>query len=193
MVTTAPMNKIALLCVVILTGFVSCKKEAVNNTVPKETGIYAYKVTALNGSTIDFSAFKGKKILVVNTASECQYTYQYEALETLFKKYNDRLVIVGFPSNDFGLQEPGTNEQIADFCKDNYGVTFPMAAKIAVNGNEIAPIYQWLTQKEQNGYENSTVEWNFQKYLIDENGKLVGVFASKVEPGSEELKSAIEK
>lgn len=193
MFTTAPMNRIALVCVAILTGFVSCKKDAVNNTVPEAIGIYTYKVTALDGGTIDFSAFKGKKILVVNTASECQYTYQYEALEALYKKYIDKLVIVGFPSNDFGLQEPGTNEEIADFCKDNYGVTFPMAAKIAVNENDIAPIYQWLTQKEHNGYESSTVEWNFQKYLIDENGKLVGVFASKTEPGSEELKSAIEK
>lgn len=189
------MNRYTLLLTALFLSFISCNKETEKNTTAKveETGIYAYKVAALKGDTIDFAAFKGKKILIVNTASECSYTYQYEGLEALYNKYKGKLVIVGFPSNDFGLQEPGTNEEIADFCKENYGVTFPMAAKIAVNGNEIAPIYKWLTQKEQNGYESSTIAWNFQKYLIDETGKLIGVFASKVEPNSTELTTAIEK
>lgn len=155
--------------------------------------IYDYKVEALDGGTIDFSDFKGKKILIVNTASKCGYTSQYEGLEALYKKYKGKLVIVGFPSNNFGYQEPGTNEDIASFCKKNYGVTFPMAAKIAVKGKEMAPIYHWLTKKEYNGYEDSNVKWNFQKYLVDENGKLVGIYSSKVKPDDAELISAIEK
>lgn len=153
--------------------------------------IYDYKVEALDGSTIDFSDFKGKKILIVNTASKCGYTPQYEGLQTLYEQYQNKLIIVGFPSNNFGHQEPGTDEEIAIFCKKNYGVTFPMASKISVKGNEIAPIYIWLTNKDYNNYKNSTVNWNFQKYLIDENGNLIGVFSSKVTPDSEELLNAI--
>ncbi len=164
---------------------------------PIETGaprsIYDFKVEGLTGDVIDFSKFKGKKILIVNTASECGYTPQYDGVEALYKKYQDKLVIVGFPSNDFGAQEPGSNADIASFCKKNYGVTFPMAAKIAVKGEETAPIYQWLTQKDYNQYDNSVVKWNFQKYLIDEKGQLVGVFLSNVTPDSEDLKNAIEK
>src|SRR5690606_795482 len=131
---------------------------------------------ALEGGEIDFSDFEGKKILIVNTASKCGNTPQYEGLEALYKKYKDRLVIVGFPANDFMGQEPGTNEEIAAFCKKNYGVSFPMAAKISVKGKDMAPIYQWLTDEKYNGVESSTVKWNFQKYLLDENGKLVAVF-----------------
>ena len=154
--------------------------------------IYDFKVAALSGGTIDFSEFKGKKILIVNTASECGYTPQYEGLEALYKKYKEKLVIVGFPANDFGAQEPGSNEEIAGFCKKNYGVTFPMAAKITVKGDEKAPIYRWLTEKQYNHYGNSSVKWNFQKYLIDEKGNLVAVFMSKVKPESEEVIKAIE-
>lgn len=153
--------------------------------------IYDYKVTALDGSTIDFADYKGKKILIVNTASKCGYTPQYEGLQALFEKYQDRLVIVGFPSNNFGFQEPGTNEDIATFCKANYGVTFPMAEKISVKGGKMAPIYHWLTKKEYNGYDSSSVKWNFQKYLINEQGNLIGIYSSKVKPDSEELVSAI--
>lgn len=155
--------------------------------------IYEYKVEALDGSTIDFSDFKGKKILIVNTASKCGYTPQYEGLETLYKKYKGKLVIVGFPSNNFGFQEPGSNEDIAAFCQKNYGVTFPMAAKISVKGKEMAPIYHWLTKKEYNNYDNNSVKWNFQKYLIDEEGKLVGIYSSKVKPDDAELIRAIEQ
>src|SRR6478735_5042260 len=114
--------------------------------------IYDFKVTALDGGKIDFADYKGKKILIVNTASECGYTPQYEGLEALYKKYKKDLVIVGFPANDFGQQEPGTNQEIAGFCKKNYGVTFPMAAKITVVGDYMAPIYQWLTNKDYNHY-----------------------------------------
>lgn len=149
--------------------------------------IYDFKVEALDGSEIDFAAFKGKKILIVNTASKCGYTKQYEALQELYNRYQDRLVIVGFPANNFLRQEPGSNEDIAAFCKKNYGVTFPMAAKISVKGKNMAPIYQWLTQKEFNKVEDSSVKWNFQKYLIDEEGNLVQSFAPAVEPLSEEI------
>lgn len=155
--------------------------------------IYDYKVEALDGSTIDFSKFKGKKILIVNTASKCGFTPQYEGLEELYEKHKDKLVIVGFPANNFAFQEPGSNDEIATFCKKNYGVTFPMAAKISVKGKKMAPIYHWLTKKEYNGYEDSNVKWNFQKYLIDEQGNLIGVYSSKVKPDDEELMNAIMK
>jgi glutathione peroxidase len=159
--------------------------------VPKS--IYDFKVTGLDGSTIDFSRFKGKKIMIVNTASKCGFTPQYKALEELSKKYEGKLVIVGFPSNNFLFQEPGSNDKIAEFCQRNYGVTFPMAAKIAVKGRSIAPIYEWLTRKEYNGYEDSHIKWNFQKYLINEKGELVHIFYSNTTPDSPEVISAIEQ
>ena len=155
--------------------------------------IYDFKVTELNGGTIDFAAFKGKKILIVNTASKCGYTPQYEALEKLYEGHKKNLVIVGFPANDFGRQEPGSNEEIGVFCQKNYGVTFPMAAKISVKGDAMAPIYHWLTEKTYNNYQDSKVAWNFQKYLIDEQGKLVAVFPSAVKPDSPEVLEAIDK
>ena len=155
--------------------------------------IYDFKVTALDGGTINFSQFKGKKILIVNTASKCGFTPQYEALEKLSKRYEGKLVIVGFPANNFLWQEPGSNEEISGFCQKNYGVTFPMAAKISVKGSKMAAIYRWLTEKKYNGYADSKVKWNFQKYLIDENGKLVAVFYSATTPDSKEVIEAIEK
>jgi glutathione peroxidase len=162
-----------------------------NPDVPKS--IYDFKVAGLIGGMIDFSQYKGKKILIVNTASECGYTPQYEDLEKLYEKYKGKLVIVGFPANDFGKQEPGTNEEIAGFCKKNYGVTFPMAAKISTKGDEMAPIYHWLTEKQYNGFDDSKVKWNFQKYLINEKGELVGIFYSRSKPMSSELLEAIER
>lgn len=149
--------------------------------------IYGFKVTALDGGTIDFATFKGKKILIVNTASECGFTPQYEGLEKLYEKYKDKLVIVGFPANNFGSQEPGTNDEIGAFCKKNYGVTFPMAAKISVKGDDAAPIYKWLCHKSENGVLDAEVGWNFNKFLLDENGKLLAHFESKVTPMSEEI------
>ena len=153
--------------------------------------IYDFKVAGLSGGTIDFAAFKGKKILVVNTASKCGYTPQYAALEKLYETHKDQLVIVGFPANNFGAQEPGTNSEIGAFCQKNFGVTFPMAAKISVKGSDMAPIYHWLTEKSKNDFKDSEVGWNFQKYLIDEKGKLVAVFESAVAPDSRELESAV--
>lgn len=149
--------------------------------------IYQFKVEALDGGSIDFSKFKGKKILVVNTASECGYTPQYKELEELYKKYQDKLVVVGFPANNFGGQEPGTNTEIKAFCEKNYGVSFPMAAKISVKGDDTAPIYKWLTQKSENGVLDAEVRWNFNKFLIDENGNMLAYFPSKVNPMSEEI------
>lgn len=159
--------------------------------VPKS--IYDFKVQGLEGGTIDFSQFKGKKILIVNTASKCGFTPQYAELEKLYETYKDKLVIIGFPANNFLFQEPKGNKEIAEFCQKNYGVTFPMAAKISVKGKDMAPIYRWLTNKDFNHYDNSSVKWNFQKYLIDEKGNLVAVFPPKTEPLSEEVVNAVKK
>jgi glutathione peroxidase len=155
--------------------------------------IYDFKVKALDGGIIDFSQFRGKKILIVNTASYCGNTPQYAALQKLSEKYKDKLVIVGFPANNFFFEEPGSNEKIATFCRGRYGVTFPMAAKISVKGRNMAPIYIWLTQKQYNGYMDSKVKWNFQKYLINAQGRLTNVFAPATLPDSPEVISAIEQ
>ena len=153
--------------------------------------IYDFKVESLNGGTIDFADFRGKKILIVNTASKCGFTPQYEDLESLYEKYKDRLVIVGFPANNFFSQEPGSNATIEEFCKKNYGVTFPMAAKISVKGKNIAPLYQWLCNKSENGVMDAKITWNFNKFLLDEKGILIGKFNSKVKPMSEEIISKL--
>lgn len=145
--------------------------------------IHQFKVKDLNGKTFDFSKLKGKKILVVNTASKCGYTPQYEQLEAIYEKYkNENFVIVGFPANNFGSQEPGTDAEIATFCKLNYGVTFPMMSKISVKGSNMNEVYQFLTQKSKNGLKDSNVEWNFQKYLLNEKGELEQVYLSGVKP-----------
>jgi glutathione peroxidase len=161
------------------------KKTASMSPIP--TSIYDYKVAALDGGKIDFSAFKGKKILIVNTASECGFTPQYKDLETLHQAYKDRLVIVGFPANNFGGQEPGTNKEIATFCQKNYGVSFPMAAKVSVKGDDEAPLFQYLTDKELNGVKNTTILWNFTKFLLDENGKLIDSYISTTKPMDEAI------
>jgi glutathione peroxidase len=151
--------------------------------------IHSFNVKSIDGSSINLAKFKGKKILIVNTASECGYTPQYEALEKVYKQYKDKLVIIGFPCNQFGGQEPGSNEEIVAFCKKNYGVTFPLADKIDVKGDNTAPIYKWLTQKEKNGVLDASIAWNFNKFLIDENGKMIAYFPSNVKPDSETILS----
>lgn len=149
---------------------------------------YDFKVEGLDGKPIDFSKFKGKKVLVVNTASKCGYTPQYADLEKLYEQYKNKLVIIGFPANNFGEQEPGTNEEIGSFCKKNYGVTFPMAAKVSVKGDDTAPLFKYLTDEAHKlGVQDPVIKWNFTKFLIDEHGKLVQVFPSKVNPTSEEI------
>lgn len=164
----------------------SCMQQNNTNAQDIPTSIYEFKVESLDGGVIDFNDFKGKKILIVNTASKCGFTKQYAELEALHQKYDD-LVIVGFPANNFMRQEPGTNEEIAEFCKKNYGVTFPMAAKISVKGKDQHKLYTWLTNKQYNQVEDSKVQWNFQKYLISEDGKLLKVFPSKVKPTDPEI------
>lgn len=146
--------------------------------------IHQFKVEGIAGLEINFEDFRGKKVMVVNVASECGYTPQYQQLQELYESFHDKLVIVGFPANNFGAQEPGSNSEIQAFCTKNYGVTFPLASKIDI---ETHPVYRWLTQKEQNGIMDSTVEWNFQKYLLDENGQLVKCLPSSVIPIDESI------
>jgi glutathione peroxidase len=157
-----------------------------------QTTFYDFTVKDISGEDYSLSQLKGKKVLVVNTASKCGFTPQYEGLEDLYKKYGgDDFVIIGFPANNFANQEPGTNEEIATFCKKNYGVTFPMMSKISVKGDDQAPLYKWLTSKSENGVEDSQVTWNFQKYMIDEQGQLVGHFAPNIKPENKKLVSWI--
>jgi glutathione peroxidase len=167
------------------------------------SSIYDFKVAGLDGTDIDFSKYKGKKIMIVNTASKCGNTPQYKDLEALYEKYKDKLVIVGFPANNFGEQEPGTNSDIKEFCTKNYGVSFPMAEKVSVKGDDIAPLYKWLVDQSKEmakniqpanskdlawkSYLQNPVTWNFTKFLIDENGKLIAVFHNKANPMSEEV------
>ena len=161
-------------------------------TMAKET-IYQFKVRTLEGGDFDFSTLKGKKILIVNTASKCGLTPQYEQLQAIYNKYkNQNFVIVGFPANNFMSQEPGTSGEIAEFCQRNYGVTFPMMDKISVKGKDMHPMYQFLTQKSKNGLQDSEVEWNFQKYLINENGELAKVVGPRILPTDAEITSWIE-
>jgi glutathione peroxidase len=194
------MKLAALTCCIAL--LFSCQNKAqstmattTNTSRPMTTqSIYEFKVEDLSGNTFDFASLKGKKILIVNTASKCGYTPQYEQLEAVYNKYkNKNLVIIGFPANNFMWQEPGTNAEIATFCKSKYGVTFPMMAKISVKGKDIHPIYQFLTQKKLNGVLDSKVEWNFQKYLINEKGQLEQVYMSGVKPNDEKIINWIEK
>ena len=155
---------------------------------------YDFTVKTIDGKDFPLSSLKGKKVLVVNVASKCGLTPQYAQLEKLYEKYKDKdFVIIGFPANNFMGQEPGSNEEIAQFCSLNYDVTFPMMAKISVIGKEIAPLYQWLTEKKLNGKEDASVQWNFQKFMIDENGNWVGFASPKESPFSEKIVTWIEK
>lgn len=157
-----------------------------------QTSFYDLSVLALNGiDTINFSDFKGKKILLVNVASKCGYTPQYEGLQKLYEENKDSLIIIGFPCNQFGSQEPGSSETIASFCSLNYGVEFPLSTKINVKGDSIHPIYNWLTNKQLNGVGDYSVSWNFNKFLISEEGKLISYFGTKVKPYDKELLDAI--
>jgi glutathione peroxidase len=153
----------------------------------KTASIHQFKVKGIDGKTLDFATFKGKKILIVNTASACGYTPQYEGLQKLYTEQKGKLVIVGFPCNQFGGQESGTETTIQAFCKKNYGVTFPLSSKIDVKGAAIAPIYKWLCNKTENGILDATIRWNFNKFLLDENGTLLAYFPSNIEPDSDEI------
>lgn len=187
------MKKLLVLLLVSGALLQSCKNQkneisqtkTTENTMNKT--IYDYKVESLDGKEINFADFKGKKILVVNTASECGFTPQYADLEKLSKDYPDKLVVVGFPANNFGGQEPGTNTEIGAFCEKNFGVTFPMAAKVSVKGDDKAPIFKYLTEKDLNGVKNTAILWNFTKFLIDENGHLIDSYISTTKPTSESI------
>jgi len=180
-----------------------CKKEKTEtselvkteneSTVQDAEEIYQFQVTDLYGEDFDFAALKGKKIMVVNTASECGLTPQYEGLQKLYDSYkDDNFVIVGFPANNFGGQEPGSDEQIAAFCKENYGVSFPMMSKISVKGSDMHEVYHFLTEKDKNGLQDSEVAWNFQKYLLNKQGQLEKVIKPNTLPTDAEIVNWIE-
>jgi glutathione peroxidase len=162
-----------------------------NETTYMEKSIYEFKMKDIDGKEVDFAAYKGKKLLLVNVASKCGYTPQYADLQELNEKHGDKVTILAFPANNFGGQEPGTSEDIKEFCSTNYGVTFQLFEKISVKGADKHPLYRWLSDKNLNGWNNTEPSWNFCKYLIDENGKLVKFFPSSVKPLDNDLISLI--
>lgn len=152
------------------------------------SSVYDFKVTGLDGGNIDLAKYRGRKILIVNTASKCGYTPQYADLEKLYETYKGKLVVIGFPANNFAQQEPGTNKEISEFCTRNYGVTFPMSEKVDVVGDNISPLFKYLTDEAKKlGVADPVIKWNFTKFLVDENGKLIAVFPSKVKPMDEQI------
>ena len=190
-----------LKCLIIAAGLSACmqnnEQTPINETIKSPTmdttkSIHAFQIEALDGSTINLADFKGKKILVVNTASECGYTPQYKELQKLYEAYSAKLVVIGFPSNDFGQQEPGSNAEIKSFCSKNYDVTFPLAAKSTVKGSGVSAVYQFLTQQSKNGVMDAEINWNFNKFLLDENGILLQKFESSVKPMSDEIVSLLQ-
>ncbi|WP_425638590.1 glutathione peroxidase [Algoriphagus yeomjeoni] len=187
-------NLLFLGCFLLLMSAYSISKthvlKAKNTSITKETmapSFYEFTMKDLNGDVVDFSNFKGKKVMVVNVASKCGYTPQYEELQKLYAKHSDKIVILGFPANNFGGQEPGSNEEIKSFCSENYGVTFPMFEKVSVKGFDKHPIYRWLTDANLNGWNNEEPSWNFCKYILNEKGELINYFPSKVSPLDQEI------
>jgi len=182
------MNKIAVTIMFAMISIVAFSQDKKMKT------LYDFKAKTIDGKDFDFSTLKGKKVLIVNTASKCGYTPQYEDLEKLYKAYGgDKFTIIGFPANNFGAQEPGANSEIKEFCTKNYGVTFQMMSKISVKSDDMDPLYKWLTSKAENGVEDAEVKWNFQKFMIDENGNWAGVAFSKENPMSDKIVSWIKK
>jgi glutathione peroxidase len=174
-------------------GRTASRPENTSTLHQKTTSIYDFKIMSIDGKPVELSLYKGKKMLIVNTASECGYTPQYKELQKLHEQYGDKVVVLGFPSNDFGSQEPGSHEQIQAFCEKNYGVTFPLFEKSIVKGENKTPLYAWLSDKNKNGWNNEEPKWNFCKYLIDQNGELVKFFPSGVTPLSDEMLKEIKK
>ena len=179
-----------LLIALILTQ--STSQMTTSKEHPQKPSIYTISIHSLTGQPIDLASFKGKKILFVNVASECGFTPQYAGLQELHESFGDKLVVIGVPCNQFGGKEPGTAIEIEKFCQVNYGVEFLITEKIEVKGDNQHPLYQWLTQKELNGHSNSSVKWNFQKYLIDEQGQLVDYFYSITKPMSKKITSKLQ-
>lgn len=163
-----------------------------SGTKQPPVSFYSLKTTLNNGDTLDFSGFKGKKVMLVNTASDCGYTNQYEDLQKLSDQYKDKLVVIGFPANDFKEQEKGTDAAIAEFCKKNYGITFPLAQKtVVIKSAEQNPVFQWLTDSTKNGWNTKPPAWNFSKYLVNEEGILTNYFGSSVSPLSNDVINVI--
>ncbi len=192
------MKLLASGAMALMTGCFFGKSKTVDAQTAKESNpnesIYNIKIMQLDEKTaLDLSQYKGKKILFVNTASECGFTPQYEDLQKLQDKYPEKLVVIGSPCNQFGGQEPGNSDQIATFCKKNFGVTFMLTQKLDVKGTNQHPLFQWLTSKSKNGVLDSEVKWNFNKFLVDENGKLVAYFASTTGPMSSDITKLIDK
>ena len=177
------------LLIFILTAAIP--KKAINNSKMTQKSIYDFKLKTIDGEEITLAKFKGKKMLLINVASQCGYTPQYKNLQTLHEQYGNKVVLIGFPANNFGKQEPGTNTEIKSFCTKNYGVTFLMMDKISVVGNDAHPLYKWLSNKEENGMNQLAPNWNFCKYLIDENGKIIKFFPSNVDPLSNDIISLL--
>ena len=174
-------------------GMIILLATTLSTTNAQNVSFHSFVVTDIDGNEFPLSKLKGKKVMVVNTASKCGFTPQYEDLQALYDKYKDKnFFIIGFPANNFMGQEPGTNQEIKEFCTTRFSVSFPMMAKISVKGNDTHPLYQWLTQKSMNGVMDSEVKWNFQKYLIDENGKLVDMIPPKEKPNSDKVIKWIE-
>jgi glutathione peroxidase len=178
----------------LVKGLFSDKKEVAeapaNVPAPAKT-LYDFTVKSIDGKTVPLSGFKGKKVVILNTASECGYTPQYADWEKFYKAHGDKVIVLGFPANNFGGQEPGSNGEIASFCKKNYGVTFPMFEKVDVVGKDQSPLYKWLTTKSLNGWNEKAPTWNFCKYVINEQGQLTHFFASGVKPDDAEFKKAV--
>jgi len=186
------MKKIFLIILILAgCGFKQIETRPSEMQIQSTQSIYDFKMNSIDGDPIDFSVYKGKKLLIVNTASECGYTPQYADLQQLHEKYGNRVTVLGFPANNFGQQEPGTNVEIKSFCKENYGVTFQMFEKIEVKGDQKNKLYQWLSTKELNGWNGQEPSWNFCKYLVNENGELLKFYGSAVKPLSEEILSEI--
>ena len=177
--------------VLLLSGFTYKKISKNDSEVAALANFYDLKATTIDGKEISFNDFKGKKVLIVNVASKCGYTYQYAEMQKLQDLYGEKVVVLGFPSNDFLFQEPGSNEKIAEFCESVYGVTFQMFEKIATKGKNQSPVYEWLSKPELNGWNNQSPSWNFCKYLINEKGNLVGFFDARVKPLSNEITSQL--
>lgn len=186
------MKKLSLLISIVIVAAITLSTTNKENDMEQiGSSIYDISIKSLSGDTISLSAFRGKKLLIVNVASECGYTPQYADLQKLHEQFNEKLVVIGVPCNQFGGQEPGTNEEIEQFCEKNYGVTFLITEKVDVKGKDQHPLYEWLTKKELNGKDNSEVRWNFHKYLIDESGNLIGDFPSRVNPLDKEITEKI--
>ena len=178
----------------IVKGIFSDKKDAAAapaNVAAPTKSLYDFTVKSIDGKPVALSAYKGKKIVILNTASKCGYTPQYADWEKFYKAHGDKIVVLGFPANNFMGQEPGTNEEVATFCQKNYGVTFPMFEKVDVVGAGQSPLYKWLTTKSMNGWNDKAPTWNFCKYVVDEQGKLINFFASGVKPDDAEFKKAV--